>query len=82
MKKLLNILGIEIPVKSDMEKTMEWNFMTKLNAVKAIFKKWKKHRLTLYGKNVIIVWEGMGYLIFFQFYVVQMNIFSKNMMQH
>ena len=28
--------------------------MTKLNAVKAIFKKWKKHRLTLYGKNVII----------------------------
>ena len=33
---------------------MEWNCMTKLNAVKAIFKKWKKHRLTLYGKNVII----------------------------
>ena len=28
--------------------------MTEVNAAKAICKKWEKHRLTLYGKNVII----------------------------
>ena len=48
------ILGVNIPLKTDPRKLMDWNLFSKLKEIKSTFNKWKKRNLTLYGKNVII----------------------------
>ena len=36
------ILGVNIPLKTDPRKLMDWNLLSKLKDIKSTFNKWKK----------------------------------------
>ena len=50
----IHILGITIPLSSNDTLLRELNYTPKLIEMKNTFNKWKKRKLSLYGKNVII----------------------------
>ena len=61
----VRVLGVDIPLKSNRQKLMDWNLYSKLKEIKSTFNRWKKRNLTLYGKNVIIKSFGGAPLSFF-----------------
>ena len=50
----IHLLGIDIPIKSDVKQLIDWNLRSKLKESKSVFNKWKRHKLTLYGKSMVI----------------------------
>ena len=61
----IHLLGIDIPIKTDLRKLTDWNLRSKLKDIKSIFNKWKRRKLTLFGKSMIIKSYGGSALSFF-----------------
>ena len=61
----IHLLGMDIPIKSDVKKLIDWNLRSKLKESKSVFNKWKRHKLTLYGKSMVIKSYGGSALSFF-----------------
>ena len=61
----IHLLGIDIPIKTDLRKLTDWNLRAKLKDIKSVFNKWKRRKLTLFGKSMIIKSYGGSALSFF-----------------
>ena len=61
----IHLLGIDIPIKTDLRKLTDWNLRAKLKYIKSVFNKWKRRKLTLFGKSMIIKSYGGSALSFF-----------------
>ena len=61
----IHLLGMDIPIKSDVKNLIDWNLRSKLKESKSVFNKWKRHKLTLYGKSMVIKSYGGSALSFF-----------------
>ena len=61
----INLLGIDIPIKTDLRKLTDWNLRSKLKDIKSVFNKWKRRKLTSFEKSMIIKSYGGSTLSFF-----------------
>jgi exonuclease III len=60
----INILGITIPLKTNIQQLVQLNFTPKMNEIEKLLEVWKKRSLTLFGKICVIKMLAIPKLVY------------------